>query len=67
MYQKVCNTVCPEGYTAEISTGTCRVWHLSDIGLVYFPFLCTGSIFAILIFIGRYKKKAILVKGKIHH
>lgn len=67
MSNNTCVTVCPLGEVPEPSTGTCRLWHLSDIGLVYFPFLSTGALFSIVVCIGLFKKKAVLVKGRIEY
>lgn len=60
-----CLNNCPDGLVVDYYTRACREWMLSDLGVVYFPFLICTAIFSGVVLIGTRKKKAILVKGKV--
>lgn len=62
-----CLSVCPKNYVNSDTSISCRYWKLADLGMVYFPFLITASLFAVIIFFGRFKRKKILVKGQVTH
>ena len=65
IYESVCVSECPEGFVVNDEGSACRNATLADLCILYFPFLIAAAIFTIVILFGRYKKKAILVKGKV--
>lgn len=59
--QWTCQGSCPEGWK-----GVNRVCVIDDddIKVLYFPFLIAAAIFTLVVFFGKFKKKAVLIKGK---
>lgn len=59
--QFTCQGSCPEGWK-----GVNRVCVIDDddIKVLYFPFLIAAAIFTLVVFFGKFKKKAVLIKGK---
>lgn len=62
-----CVNTCGDGLVVDLYTRACRKWELSDLGVIYFPFLSCTAVFTILVIYGRFKTKAVLVKGKVTH
>lgn len=58
----VCQGACPAGYVA--SGNGCISKALTDLGIMYFPFLIMAAILTAIVLFGKCKKKGQLVHGK---
>lgn len=65
LFEGKCISTCPNGMVEDYETHACREWQLSDLGVIYFPFLICASIFICVVLFGKSRRKAVLVKGKI--
>jgi len=57
-----CAAACPPGF--EISGSGCVNKALTDLGVLYFPFIIMAAIFTAIVLFGKCKKKGQLVHGK---
>ena len=62
VYQFKCVDECPDGWVVNEEGVACRPWQLSDLGIIYFPFLIAGLIFTIICLFGTLKKRAYIDK-----
>jgi len=62
VYDGSCISECPIGWVVNEEGVACRPWQLSDLGIIYFPFLICGAIFTAIILLGQLKKRAYLDK-----
>lgn len=61
-YEGDCIDKCPKGYSQNSDNTACRAWQLSDLGIVYFPFLVAGLLTTIFVAFGILKTRVVVSK-----
>lgn len=64
-YNGTCLSKCSDNTILDEDRTSCRLWKLSDMGVIYFPWLITAFICIGIVYFGKCKKRAILEKSKV--
>ena len=64
-HEGVCLEQCPDGFAPDETGQACRPWQLSDLGIIYYPWLLAALIGTLVSCFGIMRRRAVIFRGKI--